>query len=551
MNMRNKLLWFLVLLVVSFYSVSFAQNTRDTLNKSDLKVKLKAYPVVPFKDTLFYVYNKVGSFSAENRAHAITEKIRKLYEDSFFEKDSLLVVPSDISQDIIYKNDFIIMSILEVDAKAENQTIDFIAKRNTNLIKRAVIYQNENYSMLPKRLGYTALLVLIIGLVLYFTGKIFNRIKLYILKNSDRYFKGFSYNNINILSPQKQQSLLMRLYSLIKGITLILIVYLSLPALFSIFPATEAYTTTLLHWILSPAKLAVMGFVHFLPSLVTIIVIIFIFKYTIKVIRFFFDEIKKENIKIDGFYSDWAMPTFNIIRFLLLAFMVVVIFPYLPGSDSPIFKGVSVFVGILFSLGSSNAIANMVAGLVITYMRPFKIGDFIKIADVSGEVIEKTALVTRIRTTKFEDITIPNSTVLSSTSTNYSSNTKNTNNGLLIHTTVTIGYDVPWASIHKALIEAALKTDSIETTPTPFVLQTSLDDFYVSYQINVYTKHPTKQPLIYSSLHQNIQDSFNAAGIEIMSPHYSALRDGNTTTIPENYLKNDYEPPFFNIKNKS
>ena len=267
-------------------------------------------------------------------------------------------------------------------------------------------------------------------------------------------------------------------------------------------------------------------------------------------IRFFFDEIKKENIKIDGFYSDWAMPTFNIIRFLLLAFMVVIIFPYLPGSDSPIFKGVSVFVGILFSLGSSNAIANMVAGLVITYMRPFKIGDFIKIGDVSGEVIEKTALVTRIRTPKFEDITIPNSTVLSSTSTNYSSNTKHVNNGLLIHTTVTIGYDVPWKDIHKALIEAALKTDMIEQTPSPFVLQTSLDDFYVSYQINVYTKQPTKQPLIYSSLHQNIQDSFNAAGIEIMSPHYNAVRDGNNTTIPENYLKDDYEAPSFSIKNK-
>lgn len=550
--MRNKLLCFVVLFVISFYSVSFAQNTsQDTLNKTEVKPKLKGYPVAPFKDTLFHVYNKVGSFSAENRAHAITEKIRKLYEDSFFEKDSLQVVPSEISQDIIYKNDFIIMSILEADAKAENQTTAFIAKRNLNLIKRAVIYQNENYSMLPKRLGYTALLILIIGLVLYLAGKIFNRIKWYILKNSDRYFKGFSYNNIKILSPQKQQSLLMRLYSFIKGITLILIVYLSLPALFSIFPATEAYTTTLLHWILSPAKLAVMGFVHFLPSLVTIIVIIFIFKYTIKVIRFFFDEIKKENIKIDGFYSDWAMPTFNIIRLLFLAFMVVVIFPYLPGSDSPIFKGVSVFVGILFSLGSSNAIANMVAGLVITYMRPFKIGDFIKIGDVSGEVIEKTALVTRIRTPKFEDITIPNSTVLSSTSTNYSSNTKNANNGLLIHTTVTIGYDVPWASIYEALIEAALKTELIEKTPAPFVLQTSLDDFYVSYQINVYTKHPTRQPLIYSSLHQNIQDSFNAAGIEIMSPHYSALRDGNTTTIPENYLKKDYEAPFFNIKNKS
>lgn len=549
--MKKKLLYFLVLFVVLFSSAAIAQkDTLKTAQNDVSQLKLKAYPVAPFKDTLFYIYNKVGSFSAENRANAITEKIRKLYHDSFFESDSLVAVPSDISQDITYKGDFIIMSVLDIDAKVENQTSLYIAKRNLNLIKKAVIYQNENYSQLPKRLGYTALLILIIGVVLFLVGKIFNRIKLYLLKNSDRYFKGFNYNNINILSPHKQQAVLMRLFSIIKIFTLILIVYFSLPVLFSIFPATEAYTTTLLRWILTPAKLAIMGFVDFLPSLVTIIVIIIIFRYSIKIIKFFFDEIKKENIKIDGFYNDWAMPTFNIIRLLMYAFMLVIIFPYLPGSDSPIFKGVSVFVGVLFSLGSSNAIANMVAGLVITYMRPFKIGDFIKIGDVSGEVIEKTALVTRIRTPKFEDITIPNATVLSSTSTNYSANTKQTTDGLLIHTTVTIGYDVPWKDIHKALIDAALKTDMIQQTPPPFVLQTSLDDFYVSYQINVYTKEPTKQPRIYSSLHQNIQDSFNAAGIEIMSPHYNALRDGNTTTIPESYLDKDYESPAFNIKSK-
>lgn len=549
--MKKKLLCFLAIFIVLFLSFAFTQ--KDSLQTSkNVAVELKQvkYPINPFKDTLFFVYNKVGSFSAENRAKAITEKIRKLYEDSLFDSDSLVIISSDISQDIVYNDDFIIMSILDVDAKAENQTQEFIAKRNLSLIKKAIIYQNENYSMLPKRLGYTALLILIIGSILYFVGKLFNRVKLYILKNSDKYFKGFNYNNIKILSPQKQQVLAMQLYGFVKGLILVLIVYLSLPLLFSIFPATEAYTTTLLRWILTPAKSAVMGFVDFLPSLVTIIVIVVIFRYTIKVIKFFFEEIKKENIKIDGFYNDWAMPTFNIVRFLLLAFMVVIIFPYLPGSESPIFKGVSVFVGVLFSLGSSNAIANMVAGLVITYMRPFKIGDFIKIGDVSGEVIEKTALVTRIRTPKFEDITIPNSTVLSSTSTNYSSNTKQVNNGLLIHTTVTIGYDVPWAAIHKALIDAALKTQMIEQTPPPFVLQTSLDDFYVSYQVNVYTKEPTKQPLIYSSLHQNIQDSFNEAGIEIMSPHYNALRDGNMTTIPENYLKSDYKPSSFNIRNK-
>ncbi|MGO4772008.1 mechanosensitive ion channel family protein [Flavobacterium sp. W22_SRS_FK3] len=535
--MKNKLLCFLVLSVILFSSYTIAQkDTSKVVQTNVFQPKLKGYPVVPFKDTLFYVYNKVGSFSAENRANTITGKIKELYNDSFFDLDSIVVVPSDISQDIIYKDNFVIMSVLENDAKVENQTAIFIAQRNLNLIKKAVSYQHENYSQLPKRLGYTILLVFIIGIVLFIVGKAFNWLKVRILKKSDSYFKGITYNNINIVSAQKQQFLIMRLYAIVKIITLIFIVYFSLPVLFSIFPSTEVYTTTLLRWILTPAKSTIMGFVGFLPSLITIIVIIIIFRYSIKIIKFFFDEIKKENIKIDGFYSDWAMPTFNIIRLLMYAFMLVIIFPYLPGSDSSIFKGVSVFVGVLFSLGSSNAIANMVAGLVITYMRPFKIGDFIKIGDVSGEVIEKTALVTRIRTTKFEDITIPNATVLSSTSTNFSANTSHTTNGLLIHTTVTIGYDVPWKDIYGALIDAALKTEMIEPNPSPFVLQTSLDDFYVSYQINVYTKEPNKQPRIYSSLHQNIQDSFNAAGIEIMSPHYNALRDGNKTTIPENYI---------------
>ncbi|MGL4384266.1 MAG: mechanosensitive ion channel family protein, partial [Flavobacterium sp.] len=253
---------------------------------------------------------------------------------------------------------------------------------------------------------------------------------------------------------------------------------------------------------------------------------------------------------IDGFYSDWAKPTFNIVKVLLYAFMLVIIFPYLPGSESPIFKGVTVFVGVLFSIGSSNAIANMVAGLVITYMRPFKIGDFIKIGEVNGEVIEKTALVVRVRTPKMEDITIPNATVLSSSSINFSANTRTNTNGLVIHSTVTIGYDVPWREVHKALIEAANRTDLIEKEPKPFVLQTSLDDFYVSYEINAFTKEATKQPRIYSNLHQNIQDCFNEAGIEIMSPHYKALRDGNRTTIPESYLSRDYQPSVFQVKSK-
>ncbi|HEY1194171.1 mechanosensitive ion channel family protein [Flavobacterium sp.] len=549
--MKIKLLKLFAFFLFLLSSSTEAQTSKEKTDSVVVQTNTKGYPVSPFKDTLFYVYNNVGSFPAKERAEYISNKIKRLYNESFFEKDSLKIIPSEVSTDIVYKSDLVIMSVLESDGKSEDQTRSFIADRNLKMIRKAIIYQNENYSQLPKRFGYTVLLVLIIGLILFLAGKIFNLVKKYIIKNNARYFKGLNYNTVKILSPEKQLFLFLRFFGFVKIVTLVLIVYLSLPILFSIFPATKEYTTTLLKWILTPAKSAFMGFVGFLPSLFTIIVIIIIFKYSLKVIKFFFDEIKSENIKIDGFYSDWALPTFNIIRLLMYAFMLVIIFPYLPGSDSSIFKGVSVFVGVLFSLGSSNAIANMVAGLVITYMRPFKIGDYIKIGDVSGEVVEKTALVTRIRTPKFEDITIPNATVLSSTSTNFSANTKQSTNGLLIHTTVTIGYDVPWASVHAALIEAALNTEMIEKEPSPFVLQTSLEDFYVAYQINVYTKEPTKQPRIYSSLHQNIQDSFNAAGIEIMSPHYSALRDGNTTTIPPDYLPNDYETPAFNLKGKS
>jgi small-conductance mechanosensitive channel len=252
---------------------------------------------------------------------------------------------------------------------------------------------------------------------------------------------------------------------------------------------------------------------------------------------------------LSGFYPDWANPTYQIIRVIVFAFMVVVIFPYLPGSDSAVFQGVSVFLGFLFTFGSAGSLSNIIAGLILTYMRLFKIGDRVKIGDVVGDVIEKSLLVTRIRTVKNEIISIPNSTVMSSHTINYSSDAPE--KGLIIHSTITIGYDVPWMDMHQALIDAASKTELVLQEPKPFVLQTSLDDFYVSYEINAYIKEPNKQAIIYSMLHQNIQDICNERGIEIMSPHYRAARDGNTSTIPSTYLGKEYKAPFFNVNFKS
>jgi small-conductance mechanosensitive channel len=513
------------------------------------KEKLIGYPVAPFKDTLFFIYNKIGSFKAENRAAAIASRIDLLYNDPFYSPDSLVVSASDGSVDVVYKRDFIIMSVTDADAKVVGDNSFSLAQKNRSIINKAILYQQEYNSEWNwlKRIGLAALLLAIIILIVWVINRLFRWLKMYVISNKEKHITGLKVKESYVFSPDKQLEFVLRIIGVIRIVVLIFVLYISLPVLFSVFPATKHYASILLKWIFSPAKSALMGFVHFLPNLFSIIVIVLLFVYLIKAIKFFVDEIHKGQIKIDGFYSDWAIPTFNIIKILMYAFMVVIIFPYLPGSNSPIFQGVSVFVGILFSLGSSNAIANMIAGLVITYMRPFKTGDFIKIGDVSGVVLEKTALVTRIRTSKFEDITIPNATVLSSSSINYSSNTKDDSNGLVIHTTVTIGYDTDWKEVHKALINAASRTDLLEKKPAPFVLQTSLDDFYVSYEINGYTKQPTRQPLIYSNLHQNIQDCFNEAGLEIMSPHYNALRDGNKTTTPNDYLDSEYKSPSFNV----
>jgi small-conductance mechanosensitive channel len=332
---------------------------------------------------------------------------------------------------------------------------------------------------------------------------------------------------------------------LLRWFVYIVLIYISLSLVFSIFPLTRGWADKLIQLILSPLKSIFSGIWNYLPNLFSILAIYFVMKYFIKFVKYIFTEIESEKLKLSGFHADWAMPTFSIVKFLLYAFMFVLIFPFLPGSDSNIFKGVSVFIGVLFSLGSTSAIANVVAGLVITYMRPFKVGDRIKIGDVTGDVIEKSLLVTRLRTPKNEEVTIPNSSVLSGNTVNYSTMARTV--GLIIHTTVTIGYDVPWKNMYQALLNAADRTDLILKEPKPFVLQTSLDDFYVSYQINGYTRETNRFNRIYSSLHQNIQDCCNEMGIEIMSPHYRSARDGNATTIPADYLPKDYKAPGFNL----
>lgn len=270
-------------------------------------------------------------------------------------------------------------------------------------------------------------------------------------------------------------------------------------------------------------------FVAYLPDLFTALVIIGFAYGIIRLFRLVFEGMGRQRIKVPGFYPEWSKTSFNLLRLLIMAMTVVVVFPYLPGSDSPAFQGVSIFVGVLLSLGSTTAVANVVAGIVITYTRAFRIGDYVQISDTEGKIIERTAFVTRIRTTKNVEVSMPNAAIMSDKVINYSTQAKQS--GITLHTGVTIGYDVPWPKVQELLLAAANATEHIEQDPAPFVLQTSLDDNYVAYELNAYTRRADIRPRIYSDLHANILDAFHMAGVEITSPHYRAIRDGNDPAI--------------------
>ena len=340
--------------------------------------------------------------------------------------------------------------------------------------------------------GLTILELLIIFLLIRYINKLFRFTRKWLVNARGKILQGIRFRGYEFLDTERELKVALFLNNVLRWLVIIVVLYLALPILFSIFPWTRGWAEKLFGYVLNPLKNVLSAFFGYIPNLFTIGVIYMVTKYAVQFVGFLAGEIEKGTLVLSGFYPDWAKPTFAIVKVLMYAFMFIVIFPYLPGSDSPVFQGVSVFLGILFSLGSSTAISNMVAGLVITYMRPFKIGDRIKIGENLGIVLEKSMLVTRIRTVKNEEITIPNATVLSGHTVNYTTSAKDL--GLILHTTVTIGYDVPWPKVHELLIKAANAADGVVKTDNkkPFVLQTSLDDFYVAYELNAYTDQPEK-----------------------------------------------------------
>ena len=496
----------------------------------------KGVPVIAEGDTLFYLFTKRGGYAPQQRAQMTGAAIEEIGKRFNLRPDSVSIDHSDIVSDLMYGNK-VLLSLTDQDALWEGVSRDSLAKeRRQNVITKLHEMKAEHSVWrMAKRILY--FLLVIVGQYLLFrlTNWLFRKLKVRILRLKDTKIKPVSIQGYELLDAQKQANLLVFLAGIGRYILMGIQLVITVPLIFIIFPQTKGLAYRLLGYIWNPIRNIFVDIIDYIPNLFTIVVIWYAVKYLVRMVLYLAREIEAGRLKFNGFYPDWAMPTFHIVRFLLYAFMIAMIYPYLPGSKSGVFQGISVFVGLIVSLGSSTVIGNIIAGLVITYMRPFKMGDRIKLNDTTGDIIEKTPLVTRIRTPKNEVVTVPNSFIMSSHTVNYSTSAREY--GLIIHSEVSIGYDVPWRQVNQILIDAALNTPGVVDDPRPFVLETSLSDWYPVYQINAYIKEAHKMAQIYSDLHQTIQDKFNEAGIEIMSPHYMAVRDGNETTIPKDDLR--------------
>lgn len=506
-------------------------------------------PVLLNGRTLFLIREPFASTSSQQRAAGIERRLEQ------FASNTDLPIASLKLQELngtlaIAVGETGLVTITDADARAAGIPKELLGREYLKTVQQAVEdYREErtpSYLFQAALMALAAGVLLLLGLFLLRQGvfRIVNQVRSW----RDRRIRDIRLQNLEIMSARQMIDWLVAGIVMLRSLISLVFIVACLAFVFNLFPATRHIGSIILSYFHYSLKFFWSSFLGYLPNLLIILLTILVSYYLLRFLKLLSIGIRRRSISISGFYPEWAEPTYKLLVFVVIAIALVIIFPYLPGSGSPAFQGISIFFGVLLSLGSSSAISNMVAGFILIYTRAFRLGDVIRVGDIQGIVEEKSILATRIRTPHNDLVTIPNSTMLSSNIINFSSTIGETQRPLILHTTVSLGYDVPWRDVHATLIAAALATPRILADPPPFVLQIELHDFYVVYSLKAHTNEPNLMPQIYSNLHQNIQDKCNEVGIEICSPHYSALRDGNHTTIPAKYLEQDYTAPGFRLE---
>lgn len=498
-----------------------------------LRNKMRGRPIVFEKDTLYYLYTSYGPYDIDTRVKYVEEKLKELYNDPYFVADSIKIKPAGDYLLVMY-NDKTITGISMVDALWENSSQTELAQRYANIIKNTIVKYKEQNSLKSVliRLAELLLVLFIAFILVWAINRLFDFLKKITLNSEHRFLTSIRIRNYDFIKKPGIIKALVKLLAILRIVFLLFLLITIIPLIFDIFPSTQYLSKIIVQWISEPIKNVGIAIIGYLPHLFYIVIIAVITRYVLKILRFFALEIERGILKIKGFHPEWAHTTYVLARMMLWVLALVIMFPHLPGSDSDAFKGISVFLGVLISLGSSSAISNAIAGIVISYMRPFQVGDWIKSGEIIGAVIEKNALVTRLKTINNEDITIPNSAILSGATMNFTSIGKEI--GLALNVQVKVRYDYSDNLVEELLIEAALKTNGISPKPHPYIFQISLSELNAVYELNAYTFHPENMYFIKSDLTKNIQSTFRQANIEIFSTQYIEIRTPFSNTKKQN-----------------
>jgi small-conductance mechanosensitive channel len=493
----------------------------EVVGETDLLTRAagQTAPVTLDGDTLFRVRG-ISSYPASQRAAAIAARIEALAQERDFSPEAIKVVETPASTNIMAGRS-LVMGVFDADASVEGGLErQVLASLYVDRIRRAVaIYRLERsrpFLMAQALRGVvaTAVAVLLAALI-WWLGR---WMEATVERRYRRRLQSVGIQSFHILEPAHIWSALLGALRAMRGAALLVLAYAYLHFVLSSFPWTKALARGLLGRVIDPLQTLALGALGHVPSLVFLLILVVLTRYLLKMVRLFFTAIEQGAVAPAGFDREWAAPTYRIIRLIVVAFAVVVAYPYIPGSGSAAFQGVSIFLGVLFSLGSSSVLSNIIAGYTMTYRRAFRVGDRIRVNDAVGDVMATRVMVTHLRSLKNEEIVIPNSIILNSQIVNYSSLERQ--HGLILHTTVGIGYEVPWRQVESMLRLAADRTPGLLKEPAPFVLQQSLGDFAVKYELNAYCDDTRRMQALYTDLHRHILDVFNEYGVQIMTPAY-------------------------------
>ncbi|MDO4880305.1 MAG: mechanosensitive ion channel [Capnocytophaga sp.] len=487
-----------------------------------LKSQTEGAPIIIENDTLYKIFATVGGYTPLERARLTSSKIKKVAEDVIYYSDSLIVRKQEDIQFICYRGE-ILQVVTPTDALWFGISDDelshiFLDKINKNIKKYRV---EHSFKTKLWRIGELALMIFAIAAFFFGLRFLFRKLQVSFFKMKF-YDKGIRIKNYNLLNRNQIHNIVSKILMLIHLVLFFVVLFSTIPFALKLFPSTKIWAEKLQKLILEPFITIWNAIIDYLPNLVIICIILFITKLIMNLLRYFLYEIERGALKIKDFYREWAKPTYNIIRGLLICFVLIIIFPYLPGAGSFAFQGVSVFLGLLISLGSSSTISNAIAGILITYMRPFKENDWIKTGNITGLVVRRNSLVTRLKTINNEEVTVPNSAILTGSTINYSSIGKM--QGLVITAQVSVSYDVDYEKVTDLLIEAAVSTKGICNKVKPYVFQISLNEINATYEINAVTDDPQNMYYIKSDLIKNIQHTFRQRNVRLSSIKYIEIR---------------------------